>query len=131
MGIFRRLLGAGGNDANPPRMVLTPKWGPDGYSGRMAVLSILRGNAFSPANLGPGIRPAPPGSDTERTKTNAFLPPQQNFKGMAARMGDPSSKTLNPVPTFPATNVQINPVLFRVGSGGTPSNWANWSGGAS
>lgn len=131
MGIFRRLLGAGGNDANAPRMVVGPKWGPDGYSDRMAVLNFLRGNAFSPANLGPGVRPAPPGSSTEGTKSNAWMPPQQNFRGMAARMGDPSSKTLNPVPTFPNTNVQLNPVLFNIGSGGTPSNWQNWNGGVS
>lgn len=131
MGLFRRLLGAGGNDANAPNLVIQPKWGPDGLSRRMAVLNILRGNAYSPANIGPGVRPAPPGSSTERTKTNAFLPPQQNFKGMAARMGDPSGKTLSPVASFPSTNVQINPVLFGIGQGGTPSNWQNWSGGVS
>jgi len=127
MGIFRRLLGAGGNDANAPMMVVAPKWGPDGYSRRMAVLDILRGNAFGPASMGPGIRPAPPGSSTEGTKTNRWMDPQQNFKGMAARMGDPSSKTIVPVASFPATNVQLNPVLFGLGSG-TPSNWANWGG---
>jgi hypothetical protein len=130
MGFFSRLLGAGGNDSNAPSLVVSPKWGPDGYSDRMAVLNMLRGNAFSPANIGPGVRSAPPGSSTEGTKTNAWMSPQQNFKGMAARMGDPSSKTINPVPTFPATNVQLNPVLFAMGSG-TPSNWSNWNGGVS
>ncbi len=128
MGFLSRLLGAGGNDTNPPNLVIAPKWGPDAYSRRMAALSILRGNAYSPANLGPGVRPAPPGSSTEGTKTNAFFPPQQSFKGMAARMTDPNGKTLPKVASFPATKVAVNPVLLAIRP--DAGAWANWGGEA-
>lgn len=126
MGFFSRLLGAGGNDSNAPNLVTGPKWGPDAYSRRMATLSILRGNAYSPANLGPGVRPAPPGSSTEGTKTNAFMPPQQSFKGMAAHMTNPSSKTLPRVASFPSTNAAVNPILLAMRP--DAGAWAGWGG---
>jgi hypothetical protein len=128
MGFFRRLLGAGGNDANAPSLVVVPKWGPDGYSQRMAVLGMLRGNAFSPANIGPGVRPAPNGSAMERTRQTAQLPPQQQFRGVSRPVTDPALRTTRPTAQFPSTNVAINPVLFGLAKPQT--SWSGWRGEA-
>lgn len=112
---MRRLLGLGaGGDRNAPTLALVPQWGPDGYARRTAVANTVRANPASPASIGIGVRPAPPGSVTEGTKTDAMLPPQQWFRGMAKLIADPSLKTLKPTASLPSANAQINPVLLAM-----------------
>lgn len=109
MGLFKR----GGGDANAPQMLVVPSYGPDAISTRTAVFNSLRANPASPRSWGIGVRPAPSGgSVTEGTKTDALLPPQQVFRGVVKTVVDPTLKTTSRTASFPAANVQINPVLL-------------------
>lgn len=102
-------------DLNNPQLVVVPKWGPDGQSQRMAVANTVRANPSSPASIGIGVRPAPVGSSvTERTKTDALLPPQQSFRGVVMPVAMPAYITTKPASSFPSANTQVNPVLLAM-----------------
>lgn len=102
-------------DLNNPQLVVVPKWGPDGVSRRMAVANSARANPSSPASIGIGVRPAPRGaSESERSKTNAPLPPQQSFRGVVIPFATPALITSKPVSSFPSANTQVNPVLLAM-----------------
>jgi hypothetical protein len=100
-------------DVNAPSLVLTPVWGPDKYSLRMAIRRFLFGSPAGPASWGIGPRPAPAGASvTENSKTDGWLPPQQSFTGMTAAIGNPALRTLRSTASFPSADVQVNPVLL-------------------
>lgn len=102
-------------DNNAPEMVLVPRWGPDLQSLRTAIRNFLFASTFSPANIGPGVRPAPNGaSASERTKSTTWFAPQQNFRGFVAKTTDPTLKNVKTTASLPSANAQINPVLMAM-----------------
>lgn len=104
-----------GGDLNNPQLVVVPKWGPDGQSLRMARANTTRANPASPSSIGIGVRPAPNGSSvTEGTKTDAWLPPQQSFRGVVIPVATPALMTTKPTASFPSANTQVNPVLLAM-----------------
>jgi hypothetical protein len=103
------------NEINNPAWVVVPKWGPDLRSRVLALANALRANPFSPASWGPGVRPAPPGSVTEGTKSDAWLAPQQNFRSAVGRIADPSLRTTRPTASFPGASVAVSPVQLSLG----------------
>lgn len=108
MGLFSR-----GGDKNLPQMLIVPSYGPDAISTRTSVFNSLRANPASPRSWGIGVRPAPSGSSvTEGTKTDAYLAPQQVFRGLVRSVVDPTLKNVSKTASFPAANVQVNPVLL-------------------
>lgn len=120
-GLFSRAGGTsgltpppGGVDLNGPHAQLLPIWGPDAYSRRMVQINALRANPASPASIGIGVMPAPPGSQVQRTKTDEWLPQPQQFRGYVKTIIDPSSGFLVSVGSFPATSVAVDPVLFAM-----------------
>jgi len=106
MGLMKR------GDANAPQMLTVPSYGPDAISMRTSLFNALRANPASPRSWGIGVRPAPLGSVTEGTKTDAYLAPQQVFRGLVRTVVDPTLKTRQSTASFPAANVQVNPVLL-------------------
>lgn len=104
-------------DANAPRMLKVPFWGPDGYSIRTAFRNAMFANPIfgdRTARGSGGIRPAPAGASwTEGTKTDAMLPPQQDFQGFVARVADPRIKNVKNVASFPAASVAVKPYLVQ------------------
>jgi len=109
-------MGAGimpvGGDVNAPAMVVTPKWGPDQSSLRMAFKAFFFGSSASPANIGIGPRPAPDGASfTEGSKTDTWLPAQQQFTGVTKAIVDPAIATLRKVAQFPSAGVATDPLL--------------------
>jgi hypothetical protein len=104
------------NETNAPAWVLVPKWGPDMRSRVLAAANALRTNPFSPASWGIGVRPAQPGgSVTEGTKSDSWLPPQQNFRSAVGRIADPSLRTTRPTAQFPGASVAVSPVQLSLG----------------
>lgn len=101
-------------EPNMPRLQVVPYWGPDGYSRRLATLNTLRANPASPASVGIGVRPAPPGSQTEGTKTDAYLNQPQNFRGYVKTISKPGLLTSKTTASFPNTSVAVDPVLFAM-----------------
>lgn len=106
-------------DANGPQLLIVPSWGPDAQSRRLAVDNTVRANPANPRTWGIGVRPAPPGSVTEGTKTDAWLPPQQTFRGVVKTVVDPTTKAIKNVSSFPAANVQVNPILMQMSTART------------
>lgn len=100
---------------NSPTWVTVPRWGPDTRSRILALANALRANAFGPASWGIGVRPAPPGSATEGTKSNAWLPPQQNFRSAVGRIVDPALRTTRKTAQFPGASVAVTPVQLSLG----------------
>lgn len=91
-------------DVNAPRMVRVPRWGPDGYSIRMAVRNFFFANPAYAARTGVGVRPAPKGSGTEGTETNAYLGDQQTFRSAVGKVADPSIKNVPTIAQFPSAD---------------------------
>lgn len=107
------MFGTRRGDNNAPRMAAVPMWAPDAYSRRTAVNVHLMSSTISPANRGvPGLIPGVPGMDIMRT--DAWMMPQQNFRGIPRWIVDPSSKRVEPVFSFPNTAALIDPAILAM-----------------
>jgi hypothetical protein len=95
------VTGVDRNDLNRPTILRVPSWGPDGYSIRMAVRNFLFAQPANAALTGVGVRPAPKGSATEGTKSNTWLPLQQQFRSAVGRVADPAIKNVPTTAQFP------------------------------
>jgi hypothetical protein len=102
-------------DVNGPAMLVTPTWGPDASSRRLATLNAINANPVSPANIGIGTRPAPIGASfTEGTKSDTWLTPQQNYRGVVVSTTNPTLKNTPASASLPSAMTQINPVLVTM-----------------
>jgi hypothetical protein len=114
--------------ANLPNVVIGIRYGPDDYSGQMAVANTTFANPASPSNIGIGVRPAVSGgSNMAGTKTDAWYSPVQNFRGVPGPIVDPSLRTLKPTGSLPSGNQNIDPTLLAW----TPPLWngvGSWVG---
>ncbi len=119
-------------DANRPKMVTIPFWGPDAYSLRTAIRNFLRANPIFSARSGrgsAGIRPAPTGSVTERTKTDGYMLPQQSFRSVVGKVADPTIKNTPGVMLYPNnTSPQVRPALLSLGSRPGRNPWGGFNG---
>lgn len=106
----------GNIDLNSPKRVVVPVWGPDAYSIRMAAKNSMRANPVIAARSGVGVRRAPRGSVTERTSTDAYLLPQQNFRSIVGTVPNPTIKNAPITMSYPnTTSPIINPAFLMLG----------------
>ncbi len=92
------------NDSNRPGFLRLPIWHPDGYARRMAVRNFLFAQPLHAALTGVGVRPAPKGSGTEGTKTNAYMEQRQQFTSAVGRVADPTIKNVPTTGQYPDTS---------------------------
>lgn len=101
--------------SNAATLKVVPFWGPDQYSLSMATANTIWTNPFSPANRGPGLFGPAPASQVQGTKSDAYLQPRQEFRGLARLWSNPQQKTVANNAHFPSTAVAVNPVLLSMG----------------